>query len=95
MGALSEVWTGPLYFFADLTPAPYPLDRETMMINDTLRAQVVEHIRTHPVDYECFIGASLDAPEARAFLAAHPDAERLERPLGADTVYILLSRQNR
>jgi len=93
VGEFSEIWTGPLYFFADLTPAPYPLDRETMTINDALRAQVVDHIRTHPDAYQCFIGASLDAPEARAFLDVHPEAERLERRLGDGKVHILLARQ--
>jgi hypothetical protein len=86
-----RAWTGTLYFMADLTPAPYPLDRETMTINATLRMRVADHIRSHPGDYECFIGTSLDAPEARAFLDGHPGATTLKRPLGTSTVYILLS----
>ena len=95
VGAFSQVWTGSLYFFADLTPAPYPLDRETMMINDQLRARVVEHIRSHPDLYGCYIGGSLDDPEAQAFLSAHPDAERLERPLGGRAIHVLLARNPR
>lgn len=95
VAGLDEMLTGPLYFLADLTPAPYPLDRETMMINDVLQAQVVEHIRTHPADYECLIGASLEAPEARAFLDVHPGAERLERMLGPTRVHIVLARPAR
>jgi hypothetical protein len=94
IGDLGEVWTGPLYFFADLTPAPYPLDRETMMVNDWLQQQAVEDIRAHPADYECFIGVALDAPDARAFGDTHPGAERVDRTLGTRTVHILLSRPN-
>ena len=83
---IGEMWTGPLYFFADLTPAPFPLDRDTMTINDVAQARVVEHIRTHPADYECFVGASIKA-EAQAFLDVHPGAERLERMLGPEGGY--------
>jgi hypothetical protein len=85
-----DVFTGPLYFFADLTPAPYPLDLETMTINDAMRVKVVEHIRAHPADYGAYIGGSLEAPEARAFLSTHPDAEHVERTLGSKTVHILV-----
>jgi hypothetical protein len=91
---IGEMWTGSLYFFADLTPAPFPLDRDTMTINDVLQARVVEHIRTHPADYECFVGASIEA-EAQAFLDVHPGAERLERMLGPTQVHILLARAAR
>ena len=93
--ALGEMWSGPLAFLADLTPAPYPLDRDTMIINNLMQTRVVEHIRNHPADYECFIGASLEAPEARAFLDVHPGAERIDRMLGPARIHILLARPAR
>jgi hypothetical protein len=86
-----EVWTGPLYFFADLTPAPVPLEGDTMVVNDVLRAESIAHIRAHPEEYECFIGSSLETPEAQAFLDGHPGADRLERLLGRTRMYILLA----
>ena len=92
-----RAWTGALYFLADLTPAPYPFDRETMAINEDLRAAVVDHIRAHPSDYECVIGTSLQDPAAVAFLETHPGALALQSVLPAgelrppQTVYILLA----
>lgn len=89
---LGEMWSGPLYFLADLMPAPAPFDRDTMVINNVMEARVVAHMRAHPADYECFIGAWLDTPQALAFIATHPDAERLERMLGPTRIHILLAR---
>lgn len=92
VGAVGPMWSGTLMFLADLTPAPYPLDRDTMTINEVREARVVEHIRTHPDDYECLISDRLESPEARAFLAVHPGAQRLERRLGTVPIHILLAR---
>jgi hypothetical protein len=64
---------------ADLTPAPYPLDLETMTINARLREIVLDHMRTHPDDYECFIGTSLEQTEAQVFLELHPGAVTVQR----------------
>ena len=92
VGAVGPMWSGTLMFLADLTPAPYPLDRDTMTIYEVREARVVEHIRTHPDDYECLISDRLESPEARAFLAVHPGAQRLERRLGTVPIHILLAR---
>jgi hypothetical protein len=77
---------------ADLTPAPYPLDLETMMINGNLRDLVIEHMRRHPEAYECFIGTSLAQTEAQVFLEGHPGAVTLTRQLGPQTIYVLLAQ---
>ena len=92
---LGHIYTGLLYFMADLTPAPYPLDLESMTINANRRALVVEHIRAHPEEYECFIGTSLSLTEADVFLKGHPGAVTLERKLGPTTVYLLLAQMPR
>jgi hypothetical protein len=85
------VWSGAVYFMADLVPAPYPLDRDTMTINDKVRRRVSEHIRTNHRDYDCVITSSLASPEAEAFLSTHPGASVVQRQLGRHQVYILLS----
>jgi hypothetical protein len=96
-----RAWTGALYFLADLTPAPYPFDRETMAINAELRAAVVDHVRAHPSDYECLIGTSPEDPAAVAFLETHPGAvaRHLVLPAGGlkgpRTVHILLAGAQR
>jgi hypothetical protein len=95
-----RVWTGAIYFMADLTPAPYPLDRESMAVNGPLRTRIADHIRAHPEEYECFIGLSLDGPEAVAFLETHSGAVRFERtlptgaPWGPTRVHVILSSTN-
>jgi hypothetical protein len=91
---IGNVYTGLLYFMADLTPAPYPLDLETMTINGDLRALVIEHMRMHPDDYECYIGTSLEQTEAQVFLAGHPRAVTLQRKLGPTPLYVLLGERS-
>jgi hypothetical protein len=88
---LGNVYTGLLYFMADLTPAAYPLDLETMTINGNLRQLVIQHMRTHPAEYECYIGTSLSQTEAQVFLETHQNVQTLERQLGPTTVYVLLA----
>jgi hypothetical protein len=90
-------WTGALYFLADLTPAPYPLDREMLAVNDVVRQINVDHIRAHPSEYECFIGLSLDTPEGQAFIATHPLARDIhlaipaDQPVGPATVHVVVA----
>jgi hypothetical protein len=88
---LGNIYTGLLYFMADLTPAPYPLDLETMTINARMRGLVIDHMRTHPGDYECFIGTSLEETEAQVFLALHPATVTVPRRMGPATIYVLLA----
>jgi hypothetical protein len=92
IGPLGNIYTGLLYFMADLTPAPYPLDLETMTINAKMRELVIDHMRTHPEDYECFIGTSLEQTEARVFLDLHPGTVTVERRMGPATIYVLLAQ---
>jgi len=82
---------GLIAFAADLTPAPHPPGGDILTINDEVRAQVADHIRSHPRDYGAFIGPSLDQPEPRAFLESHPGTVQLERKLGDTSFHILLS----
>ena len=85
--------SGALYFLADLTPAPFPLDGDTMILNERAHRRVLDDMRMHPDRYEAFIGGSLNSSDAGAFLDGHPDATRVERRLDGETVYILLTRR--
>jgi hypothetical protein len=91
IASIGNIYTGLLYFMADLTPAPYPLDLETMTINAKMREIVIDHMRTHPEDYECFIGTSLEQTEARVFLELHPGAVTVQRRMGPVMLYVLLA----
>jgi hypothetical protein len=85
--------SGALYFLADLTPAPFPLDGDTMILNERAHLRVLDDMRAHADQYEAFVGGSLNSPDARAFLDGHPDASRIERRLDGETVHILLTRR--
>ena len=82
---------GLIAFAADLTPAPHPPGGDILTVNDDVRLQIADHIRSHPRDYGAFIGPSLDQPEPRAFLESHPGTVQLERKLGDATFHILIA----
>ena len=84
-------FTGLVYFMADLTPAPYLYDVETMVINDRQQAAAWEHFRRNIDKIECVIVSSTDAFEAKAFLAANPSAQVIPRRLGAAQIYVILN----
>ena len=63
-----------------------------MTINGNMRALVIDHMRKHPEEYECFIGTSLSQTEAVVFLEGHPGAVTLTRQLGPELIYVLLAR---
>jgi hypothetical protein len=83
--------SGALYFFADLTPAPFPLDGDTMILNERAHRRVLDDMRAHPHLYEAFVGNSLNSPDATAFLEGHPNAARIDRQVNGETVHILLT----
>jgi hypothetical protein len=93
VAGLPFMTSGALYFLADLTPAPVPLDGDTMILNERAHARVLEDMRAHPDLYEAFIGGSLANLDARTFLEGHPDAARIDRRLDGETVHILLARR--
>ena len=83
-------FTGLIYFMADLTPAPYLYDVETMVINDRQQAAAWAHFRRNIDKVECVIVSSTDVFEARAFVSAYPSAQVIQRRLGAAQVYVIL-----
>jgi hypothetical protein len=94
--ALRIGWTasgGLIAFMADLIPSAHPLGDDILSLSDAMRAEIADDMRTHPGEYQAFIGPSLESIEARAFLAAHPAAITHRRKLGEATVYILLATQ--
>ena len=84
-------FTGLVYFMADLTPAPYLYDVETMLLNDRLQTDAWTHFERILPQVECVIVSSTDAFEARRFLSVNPAARVITHPLGAATVYVIMS----
>ena len=84
-------FTGLVYFMADLTPAPYLYDLETMVFNDRQQNQAWAHFRGHLNEVECVVVGSADAFEARAFMSANPTARVYPRRLGATSVLVIMN----
>lgn len=84
-------FTGLVYFMADLTPAPYLYDLETMVFNDRQQNQAWAHFRAHLNQVECVVVSAADAFEARAFMSANPTARVYPRRLGAASVLVLMN----
>jgi len=83
-------YTGLVYFMGDLTPAPYLFDRETMMINASLAAESLAYMRERMNEFDCVVSWTLEAPEVKLFLGAHPDARTETLRLGGTPIYVVL-----
>jgi hypothetical protein len=86
-------FTGLVYFMADLTPAPYLYDVETMMFNNRQQTAAWAHFQKNLAKVECVITSSTDAFEARAFLSANPRASVTPMRLGAGQIYVIMHRE--
>lgn len=82
-------FTGLVYFMADLMPAPFLFDRETMLVNDALFAEHLAYFQAHIGEVDCVITKDRESPEARAFASAHPDAQSLTQRLGDVDLVVL------
>jgi len=87
---LANIYTGVIYFMGDLTPAPYLFDRETMMINVALAAESLAYMRERVNEFDCVISRTLDEPEVKLFLGAHPDARTEMLSLTNAPIYVIL-----
>ena len=85
-------YPGSIYFVADLTPAPIPMDLYTMVFTAeqrriymaTFRRSVLPHI-------QALITANLTAPEARSFLNRYPQAKKITLSYSGQPYYVLLA----
>jgi hypothetical protein len=86
------IYASLYYFIADLTPAPFLGDPDTMLIHTARREAALAHMRRHIDEFDCLVVARLDSQEARVFLAANPGAEVVRRELAATPVFVILGR---
>ena len=91
MTGMGSVYTGLVYFLADLTPVPGLLERETMQINRRVELDVIEDFHRLVANVRCLIVRERGMEEEATFLAAYPSARIEPRPLGGRTVYVLLA----
>jgi hypothetical protein len=72
-------YPGLIYFIADLRPAPYPLDKRTMVLTtaqaDAFEATFRKAVLPHT---QALVTQVLRGPEAKAFLKRYPHAVRFE-----------------
>lgn len=88
---MGSVYTGLVYFMADLTPAQSLLERETMTINSLISQEQLNNYRGRVKDVECVMVREIEMDEAKIFLAAHPGARVEQRPLAGRPVFVLLA----
>lgn len=85
-------YPGVIYFVADLTPAPIPLDPHTMVLTvpqwkaflHTFRTSVVQHTRA-------LVTSRLSAAAARIFLHRYPGSRRVVLTYRRRPYYVLLA----
>ena len=92
IAGLGSVYTGLVYFLADLTPAPYLFDRETMMINDDLRREHQRYFESRIAEVDCVIARSLEENEVHLFRRAYPDARVVILPINAVDAYVVIAK---
>ncbi len=90
-GRVAGGFSGLYYFLLDLTPGPILFEKETMVINNAIADEAFEHFKRHAGEFECILTDSLGTREVQAFRAAHPDAQILERTVGARRFYVVLT----
>lgn len=82
------------YFMMDLTPAPYLLDRDMMIVNSTILAEATGYFKKHMRECEAVITDDLAAPEVQIFQQAYPGATVISHPMRGSAVYVLLAPEN-
>ena len=85
-----SVYTGLIYFTADLRQGPYQYDKETMILNGLMLRDWFAYFKAHVNDFECLITQATTSTEAAIFLEAFPNATIVERRLGTHLFYVLL-----
>jgi hypothetical protein len=86
-----EGYPGIVYFVADLTPAPVPIDFQTMVLNVPQEVAYMAYFRTNvmPKTY-AVLTTSLAADEARYFRRAYPGVRTIRLTFTGEPYYLLL-----
>ena len=82
------MYPGAVYFLADLHVPDLYLNPDSMVFSEDVRSKFLEKFNGLARDIDYVVSAQTDAPEVKAFLAAHPDATALKKTLGEESYYI-------
>jgi MFS family permease len=86
-------YPGLVYFVADLTPAPVPVDEHTMVMNIPQYQAYMTTFRDSVLPRTpALVTQSLGAPEARYFRQFNPDARVITLTYRGTPIYVLLRR---
>ena len=84
-------YPGIVYFVADLTPAPVPVDEHTMVLNQPqYRAYLANFAGSVLPRTGALVTSALGAPEARSFRERYPSARLVTLKYRGEPVYVLL-----
>jgi hypothetical protein len=81
---------GLIYFMADLTPAPFLLDKVMMVVNSNVEAEVEADMKKRVAEYQAVVAEDANTPEADIFLAGHPGAQTVHRSVAGKPYVIML-----
>jgi hypothetical protein len=85
-------YPGLVYFAADLTPAPVPLDLATMVMTGPQRRDYMATFRTYVLPRtQALLAESLRSPQARYFLNRYPRARIVTLTYAGRPYYVVLS----
>jgi hypothetical protein len=86
-------YPGIVYFVADLTPAPVPVDLYTMVLNMPQYRAYLADFRTSVLPRTAaLVTPSLGAAQARYFRRVYPDARMVTLSYRHEPIYVLLRR---
>jgi hypothetical protein len=85
-------YPGLIYFVADLTPAPIPLEPHTMVFNVPQRTVYLKEFKLDVLPkIQALVTVSLSEPEARLFLHYYRQAREIVLDYNGTPYYVLLS----
>jgi hypothetical protein len=86
-------YPGAVYFVADLSPAPIPIDPYTMVFTAQQRADFLATFRSGVLPHvRALITSNLADPEVRSFLQRYPRARNVTLGYSGAPYYVLLAR---
>lgn len=86
---IDDLHPGAAYFLADLKPAPILLEPLTMVMNEGLLDEFLDHYRAHISEVEAVVAVYPNLPELKIFKRVYPDHRTVKLPYSYGTITVL------